>query len=309
MIKNKISVIIPTLNRSKDLRKCLDSIVKQALSPDEVIIVDQSSDELTKNLVAEFQQKFGNALPAFIYVHQEEKSSARARNLGATFAKGELISFTDDDIVLFPDYFEKIVPYFNDAKVGGVSGNVVNNSFSGMKWEFRKAIMKMFLLNDFKGKMTASGLGYPVYERMIDKVEEVQLFGGYSMTFRRELFMAEKFDNWFSGYSFREDVDLSYRISLKAKMLLVPDVKFYHYHSSTNRLDVFSYKKMQLKNVHYVFKKHRPQTFFYRTLFAYSMFGILFIDLMELVLSPSKDRLNIFKADLAGILALGKHND
>lgn len=297
-----ISVIIPTLNRPADLKRCLDSLVVQTLPPDELIIVDQSSDEQTKNLLEEYRKKYGHVIPSVIYIHQAEKSSARARNLGASLAKGEILSFTDDDIILYPDYLEKIMVGFKDPRVGGVMGNVENPIYIvGIKGFFRRWLMRVFLLSNFKGKMTVSGFGYPIFERKIDKVEDVHLFPGYSMNFRRELFLAQQFDNWFSGYSFREDVDLSYRISQHAKLIMVPDARFYHNHSQGSRLDLVNLKKMQFKNFNYLFKKHRPQTLFYRVAFAYSLFGILFIDFVELILNWTKQRQEALKADLAGI--------
>ncbi len=305
MKKMTISLIIPTLNRPDELKHCLESIILQTLLPDEVIIVDQSTDDQTKNLLVQYQQKYANLLPSFVYVHQDEKSSARARNYGAGLSKGDILSFADDDIVFLPDYLEKIMVGFLDPKVGGVMGNVENPICSGgIKNILRRFLLRLFLLSSFNGKMTSSNFGYPIFERKINKVQEVQLFAGYSMNFRRELFLAEQFDHWFSGYCFREDVDLSYRISQRAKLVMTPDARFYHNHSQVNRLDIFNLKKMQFQNFYYLFKKHRPQTFFHRVLFSYSMFGILFIDFIEMMLNFTKQKKDVVKADIAAIVAL-----
>ena len=46
-----ISIIIPTKNRSKDLYKAIKSIINQKIKPDELIVVDQSDDSSSKNLI------------------------------------------------------------------------------------------------------------------------------------------------------------------------------------------------------------------------------------------------------------------
>ena len=162
MIPKIISVIIPTLNRPADLKRCLDSLVAQTLPPDELIIVDQSSDEQTKNLLEEYRQKYGHVIPSFIYILQAEKSSARARNLGASLAKGEILSFTDDDIILYPDYLERIMAGFKDPQVGGVMGNVENPIYIvGVKGFFRRFLLVSAMSSKFNKKRVQVSLNLP----------------------------------------------------------------------------------------------------------------------------------------------------
>src|SRR5206468_4152687 len=108
----------------------------------------------------------------------------------------------------------------------------------GFKWQLRRALLNLVLLSHYNGRLTCSTFGYPIYEREVSKTTPVELFSGYSMNFRRELVARHRPDNWFSGYSFREDVDLSYRISRDAKLIMVPDALFIHDVSAVNRLDI-----------------------------------------------------------------------
>ncbi len=303
MKKYKTSLIIPTLGRPDNLRNCLDSLLVQTLPPDEVIVVDQSSDDSIKNILNEYQQKHSQVIQTFVYAHQEQKSSARARNFGISLATGEIICFTDDDIILNPDYFEKVLGYFKDPQVGGVAGNVLNPpSMVQFKSRIRMLIMRIFLISSFDGKMSASGFGLPIFERKIDQVLEVELYSGYSMNFRRELILADPFDDWFEGYSFREDVDVSYRISRKAKLLMVPDAYFLHNHSYVGRTDIKTLKKMQLRNYRYVFLKHKNFNVFSRILFGYSVIGLIVQDLLELLLNINKpERRQSFIATLEAL--------
>src|SRR5262249_22338648 len=211
-MKSDISVVICTLQRPQDLRNLLDSLVEQTLAPREVVIVDQSTDDRTKRLVQEYARRPFFGIDHWIYVRQEEKSLVKARNRGIKESSGDIVSFLDDDVVLFNNYLEVVSRYFQDDGIGGVTGNlVVPKPFKGLKWELRKFLSRIFLINSFDGFMTPSGFGYPVVEEVKERLD-VELFGGYSMNFRRELLEREPSDEWFSGYSLREDVDLSYPI-------------------------------------------------------------------------------------------------
>ena len=102
-----LSVIIATMNRPDDLRAALESIAKQSLMPSEVLVIDQSVDNRTRLLVEGLKARDPRLTDPLLYYFQEEKSLVKARNRGISEASGELITFLDDDVVLFEDYFDK----------------------------------------------------------------------------------------------------------------------------------------------------------------------------------------------------------
>jgi glycosyltransferase involved in cell wall biosynthesis len=299
-----ISVVIPTMNRAQDLKNALESIMRQTMLPTEVIVVDQSVDGRTKQVISEMAARY--TAIHFEYAYQKEKSTVKARNRGIALAKSDVVCFIDDDIVLFEDYFEQINRYFEEnPAVGGLMGNVVvDRELKGLKWELRKFMLRLFLINNFDAKMTVSGFGYPVYEREVHVPMRVELLSGYSMNFRRHLLENEKFDEWFSGYSYREDVDLSYRLSRKTKLMIVPQVRFYHRSSSANRLNLEALKRMEVKNSYYVFRKYKYRNFLSNFLFVYSLSGLIFIDLIEFLTSFQQSKFVKFKAGILSLIAL-----
>jgi len=287
MEKQNVSVIIPTLSRTEDLKRLLDSIFKQTVLPYEIVIVDQSTDSQTNRMFHDFKDRYSNKKISFCYIYQEEKNSAKARNIGISNATGDIISFLDDDVILHKDYFEKVIDYLrNNAQVGGVSGNILEiRKISGWKWGLRKALMRFFLINKFDGKMTKSGFGYPVYDRDIDVPLQVEMLAGCNMNFRTDLIKGIFFDNWFTGYSYREDVDFSYLVSRKTKLYILPEAKLTHNLSKNSRIDEISLKRMQLGNYYYIFKKHKYKNIFSSLFFFYSMLGYLLIDLLNFLVS------------------------
>lgn len=296
-----ISVVICSFQRPQDLRNLLESLVQQTLLPQEVVIVDQSTDDRTRRLMQEYARSPSSGIDRWIYVHQNEKSLVKARNRGIKEATGDIVSFLDDDVVPLKDYLEVISRYFQDSSIGGVTGNlVVPQPLKGVKWEMRQLLSRIFLVNSFYGRMTPSSFGYPIFEE-VKELREVELFSGHSMNFRRELVEREPSDEWFSGYSFREDVDLSYRISRHSRLVLAPEARFHHNYSPANRPDVRDLQRMAFRNYLYLFKKHRPQTLWYKLLFGYSVFGILFMEFLGFLLNWNRRRLDAISDAIAAL--------
>lgn len=99
-----ISVGIITRNREEQLLRCLDSLNKQTVKPDEIIVVDNASIDNTKKTLLLFRNK----LP-IRYIYEKGIGRAFARNRVLKEAKGEILAFTDDDCVPAMDWVEQII--------------------------------------------------------------------------------------------------------------------------------------------------------------------------------------------------------
>lgn len=125
----KISVIIPTYNRVHTLPIAVDSFLNQSYSNNlyEVIISDNNSKDLTEELVKEYMKKYPGKVR---YVKESRQGVHYARNSAAKIAKGELLYFTDDDMIADKDLLKEIVKVFEfDPKVASATGRVLP------KWE------------------------------------------------------------------------------------------------------------------------------------------------------------------------------
>ena len=74
-MKYRISVIIPTFNRSSFLKRALVSVINQSISPNEIIVVDNGSTDNTKSMLKE---NFTNIK----YIFYPDKGVSKARNIG-----------------------------------------------------------------------------------------------------------------------------------------------------------------------------------------------------------------------------------
>jgi len=118
-----ISIIIPTCNRRDSLRRCLDSLVKQTYPKEkfEVIVVDDCPEKDTEQLLKEAYGRSFN----LVYLSQNRRGPAAARNRGVKEARGCIIGFTDDDCVLDEAWVKLMVEVHDDnpdiAVVGGLT--------------------------------------------------------------------------------------------------------------------------------------------------------------------------------------------
>ena len=97
---SKISVVIPTKNRSTLLAQALDCVESQTLSRDhyEVIVIDNDSCDDTRAVLEQKYKTYSNLKFGF----QEKPGAAATRNAGLRLAKGDLILFIDDDVQAEP---------------------------------------------------------------------------------------------------------------------------------------------------------------------------------------------------------------
>lgn len=92
--QKKVSVIIPTYNRAKFISSAVESIINQKYNNLEIIIVDDSSTDNTRSVVASLKEKYSN----IVYCHNERsKGPSGARNTGILKSTGDYLSFLDSD--------------------------------------------------------------------------------------------------------------------------------------------------------------------------------------------------------------------
>lgn len=121
-----LSVVIPTFNRVKLLKKCLASVERQTLSVSkfEVIVISDGSTDDTHDFLETFSKSTDLD---FRYFVQQNAGPATARNLGIMKSKTENIVFMDDDCVAAPDWlrdYQQAIP--DDLFCAGIGGEIEN---------------------------------------------------------------------------------------------------------------------------------------------------------------------------------------
>jgi GT2 family glycosyltransferase len=118
-----VSVIVPTRDRPEQVGRCLQSLLALHYPCYEIIVVDNApSSSATADLI---QQSYGN-VPQVRYVREDRPGSSWARNRGMMAARGEILAFADDDVVIDRYWLVELVRAFSRADgVACVTGLVL----------------------------------------------------------------------------------------------------------------------------------------------------------------------------------------
>src|SRR5262249_8551150 len=117
------SVIICTYRRDKVLVETIDQVLAQSGSLAEIVVVDQKAqhDSSTREYL---RKKLDKGL--IRYFNLEEAGLTHARNFGATQARGSLLLFCDDDVILCPNWIREHIAIYEDRQVSAVAGQVLH---------------------------------------------------------------------------------------------------------------------------------------------------------------------------------------
>ncbi len=265
--------------RPLPLLNLLNSVKVQTLYPNDILIIDGSTNNETKAILEQ------NSFPDLSYflVAKEDRGLTKQRNFGVSKVSNdsEVVCFLDDDTILEPTYFEEILRTYNifpDAL--GVGGYINNET----KWEkaavdykptiydfaydgWKKKDGSRFVLRKRFGLDSDTKPGFlPEFSngRSISflppsgKIYEVeQLMGGVS-SFKKSVFESFRFSTYFEGYGLYEDADFTLRLSKTGKLYVNTNAQLGHFHDQSGRPNKYQYGKMVVRNGWYVWRVKHP---------------------------------------------------
>lgn len=142
-VRPPVSVVIPARNEEEVIGEKLQNTLDLEYPRDrlEILVVSDGSSDRTESIVKTFDDDMVRL------VSLSPGGKARALNVGAAEATGEILVFTDADIVLEPDCLARLVENFADSEVGGACGNKryrptpegdATGTGEGLYWRFDK---------------------------------------------------------------------------------------------------------------------------------------------------------------------------
>jgi GT2 family glycosyltransferase len=267
-----VSVIICTRNRPDDLAACLRSLATQTRRPAEVVVVDASDGDASREAVMAWAAARG--APRVRYLHAAP-GLARQRNLGIGIATGHLMTFLDDDVVLARGYLACIVELFElDPMLAGAEGVVATAPLSGRRW-CANLFRRVFLMNSLGRPRGVKRSGFVAYDPWPPSARQVGSLVGCNMSYRRTVFERFRFDEWFDGYGLCEDQDFSYRVGRRHRLVQTPTARLEHRLSPVARERLGALHAMTVVNHFYFVRKNLPHTPRTWLCFAWSELGEL----------------------------------
>lgn len=126
-----VSLIICTRDRPQELARCLASLPAQTRAPDEIVVVDNAS------LTRQTEKVCKSA--GVRYVRESRPGLDIARNTGALQSSGDILVYTDDDIVLHPRWLERLIDAFDRPDIWAVTGLVLPAELATpAQWHFER---------------------------------------------------------------------------------------------------------------------------------------------------------------------------
>jgi len=257
------------------IKKLLKSVQSQTKIPQQIVVVDGSTNEETRYLLNE---SFSMLSLDYFLVDKEHRGLTRQRNFGVQQVNPsiDIVCFLDDDIVLEPDYFEQIEKTYklhSDAiGVGGIDlkenrfflkqADALYNRFAYYEldgWVIKESLRykarKLFgLLSDMPPGIippfSNGRSGFPPN----GNIYQVEHFMGGIGSYKKSLFNDIGFSKYFEGYGLYEDFDFCVRALRFGKLYVNTNAKVWHYHEPGGRPDLYKYGKMVVRNGWYVWR-------------------------------------------------------
>lgn len=275
----KFTLIICTYMRAKPLLLLLESVNKQTIYPNEILIIDGSSNSETQTVLK--NNIFKNLY--YYKVSLNERGLTKQRNFGIekVHESIEIVCFLDDDIVLHPDYFKNLLStYTVYPKAIGVGGYIINETDWDPLELHQKTKRNQFVYDGWVRKdgsrfVLRKKLGLdsnrpPAYfpdfghGRSVSflppsgKTYQVEQIMGGVASYPKRVLDEQKFSEYFEGYGLYEDADYTLRLSKKGKLYINTTAQLDHYHEASGRPNQFNYGKMVIRNGWYVWRVKYP---------------------------------------------------
>jgi Glycosyltransferase like family 2 len=220
------SVVVATFKRPDRLIECLNGIRAQARTPDEVIVVVHSSDEVSATLVKDLEDGWSELR----CVRIDRPGTVAAYNHGLAATSSDYICYVDDDAVPNPDWLARIVEIFEqDHRIAGVGGRdiVIKNGVAEAAPPRPTRLIGPLSVGRIQwvGRMTANhhiASGGP---------RDVDVLKGVNMSFRRAV-LRHWFDDRLRGTGAQVHSELSVCLPLRRRgfrLVYDPNIVVQHY--------------------------------------------------------------------------------
>jgi glycosyltransferase involved in cell wall biosynthesis len=217
-MKPAVSVCICVRNVEKYIGNCIKSILNQNFSNFEIVIIDDSSADRTKEIIEKFDDK-----RIKYFRSNKQLGISKSRNLSVKYSKGDYLFFTDGDCIVSKNWIEQGLKFLKDPNCAGVEGKTY---YVSKKY---KPTFSDHTYGYNRGDFMSGNIAYK--KSIIEKV------GGFD-----------------ERYSYLEDRDLALRILRTSMIRYNPDMVVYVQKEIVTPRKLISQSHI-LKNRVYLYKR------------------------------------------------------
>lgn len=254
------SLIVATYKRPKEIESLITALSSMRDVPAEVVVVDGSPSDDTARRLSEITQSL--QIPFELIYVRSPKGLTHQRNVGVDISSRPILFFLDDDAIPEGNYFKVLADVFLEdisGEIGAAGACIVNemNKPISRRWRIRRAIglipRSEPLVYNHAGTSAPTGLLKP-----FSGTREVDIFPGGACAIRREVFQSLRFSEFFAGYSWGEDLEMSLRIRRRWRVLCCGDARVFHrgLESVGGRPAAFTKGQMEIRNRYFIWKRY-----------------------------------------------------
>jgi glycosyltransferase involved in cell wall biosynthesis len=192
----RVSVVILTKNSAATISRSLESALSQSRPPDEVVVVDGSSVDGTKDILRKYPVKI---------VEELGLGFGHARNVGLINASGDIVFFLDSDCYAEPLWIQNALKALQNPEITAITGPT-------LLWNKESTVARFLAFVRDRVEVSKES-------RLVEIAPTMNLALRKSVIDRVGMFDASLVRG--------EDTDLTYRISRKEKILWDPSVRIW----------------------------------------------------------------------------------
>jgi GT2 family glycosyltransferase len=275
---SKISIIFPSYNGAKYLKKNLDSIKNlRNFNEIELVIIDNNSIDLSLSII----ESYKNEINLKLIKNKMNEGFAKACNSGARVCNGEFLFFTNQDVIFSSDFFEKLKQIYYNLRLEDeiiISPAIIFEDFT---------IHYYGAKNHFLGFSYTPEIGEVLRKEKI--IKRTQRFSGGSLFIKKDYFlMLGGFDEEF--FMYHEDTDLSLKVLRKGIKIYTTNDPFLIHQKRYHKLNKLQYYFLE-HNRFIILVKHISEI---RKILPYIIIAEFILLVHSLIIRNLKLRLRIY---------------
>jgi len=289
-----------THDRPESLRRAVEALLRQTAPPHELIIVNDGQTDVDGRLAAGCGRR---GIPV-TYRLLDRPSLTASRNAGIDLAAGDVVLLLDDDVLMPPDYLERLAWLYEMDRRGVIAGiGGVLMPAEAPRWTHRLwAAMAGATAENRWGPRRCVARYVRLGAKLTGQLQPARRLSGGAISLRTAVARRRPLTESFNGYCLGEDTELTFRLTQLLPLYRGPSLQLLHNSGAGGRPDLGRRGKMYAANMLAIYRQATEGGAGTALLLGYHLAGLAVMSAAWSLISRRAGNL-AFAAGLVGELA------